>query len=155
MGPRATGPDDQDGEHSLAGKCSFANLVKEEMEGTAASARHEWKVQYVTTELGGTSRRIQETNEVKVAPGTGVVTDLSSSSKGSRCGERRSAPHTRNTKNGCSRKVAEFARPCRESTLCTMMRMEELSWETSEAADVCAQGDLGQVASLFDLLFGI
>ena len=35
------------------------------------------------------------------------------------------------------------------------MRMEELSWETSETADVCAQGDLGQVANLFDYLFGI
>ena len=50
-------------ENTVAGKCSFASLEKEEMEGRAASARHEWKVQYVTTELGGTSRRIQETKK--------------------------------------------------------------------------------------------
>ena len=91
----------------------------------------------------------------EVAPGTGVVTGLSSSSREAGAGSGEAHRNTRNTKNGCSRKVAEFARPCRESHLCTVMRTEELGWETSEAAEVIAQGDSSQVASLFDLLFGI
>ena len=90
MGPRATGPDDQDGEHNLAGKCSFANLEKGD---GGHNSECKTRVERATCDdaVGRNVSKNPRDEEVKVAPGTGVVMGLSSSSREQLRGATKSA----------------------------------------------------------------
>ena len=86
-------------ENTVAGKCSFANLEKEGDGGQSSECKTRVESATCDDAVGPNVSKNPRDEKVKVAPGTGVVMGLSSSSRGAAAGSNE-VRTLRNTKNG-------------------------------------------------------